>query len=211
MNTRRKPGMADTAKRPPFLLLVGSGALCTIVLVVFARLAYGLVLPAMRDSLGLSNTDMATLGTLTALGYLSLVMVAGVFAARFGSRRAVLLGLLLACAGFAGLSQASNFRLLVPWMMLLGFGTAFGYTPLISLLASWYPNRRGTVIGLVNGGGGVGTLLSGHLVPWLIGTDAQHGWRLVWEVFAGCGVLVMLAVLAFLRDPPRQHAPAAGT
>jgi MFS family permease len=203
--------MADTARRPPFLLLVGSGTLCTIVLVVFARLAYGLVLPAMRDSLGLSNTDMATLGTITALGYLSLVMVAGVFAARFGARRSVLLGLLIACVGFAGLSQASDYRMLVPWMVLLGFGTAFGYTPLISLLASWYPNRRGTVIGLANAGVGVGTLVSGHLVPWLISTDAQDGWRLVWEVFAGCGALVMLAVFAFLHDPPRQNAPDAGT
>ena len=202
--------MADTAKRPPFLLLVGSGTLCTIVLVVFARLAYGLVLPAMRDSLGLSNTDMATLGTITALGYLSLVMVAGVFAARFGARRSVLLGLLIACAGFAGLSQASDYRMLVPWMVLLGFGTAFGYTPLISLLASWYPNRRGTVIGLANAGVGAGTLVSGHLVPWLISADAQDGWRLVWEVFAGFGLLVVLAVFAFLHDPPRQYAPADG-
>lgn len=56
--------------------------------------------------------------------------------------------------------MSSNYRLnlvsaygwLLMAMVLLGFGTAFAFTPLISLLGSWYPERRGTVIGFSNSG-----------------------------------------------------------
>ena len=36
-----------------FALMIAIGMLCTIPLVVFARLAYGLVMPGMLDGLGL--------------------------------------------------------------------------------------------------------------------------------------------------------------
>lgn len=116
--------------RPPVWLLVGTGIICTLVVVVFARLAYGLVLPTMRESLGLSYAAAANLGTVTALGYLSLVMVAGVFAARYGPRRSILLGLVLGALAFCGLAVASSYLLVLLLMAVLGFATAFAYTPI---------------------------------------------------------------------------------
>src|SRR5699024_5943930 len=118
-------------KRPPFALMVATGAACTVVILVFARLCYGLVLPAMREGLGLSYVQAANLSTATALGYLLFVMVAGVFAARYGGKQAVLIGLLLVTGGFIGLTQARDYTTLLVLMVLLGTGTAFGYTPLI--------------------------------------------------------------------------------
>ena len=72
--------------RPPMLLMIAIGMLCTITLVVFA-LAYGLVMPGMLDGLGLDYGKGANLGTVTALGYLTMLMVAGIFASRYGSKQ----------------------------------------------------------------------------------------------------------------------------
>ena len=72
------------SQQPSLVKFVGVSILTSVVVVVFARLAYGLVLPSMQASLGLSFTQAALLGTITALGYLSLVLPAGLFAARFG-------------------------------------------------------------------------------------------------------------------------------
>ena len=193
-------------QRPPFVLMVATGAMCTVVVLVFARLCYGLVLPAMRDGLGLSYAQAANLSTATALGYLLLVMVAGVFAARFGGKQSVLLGLVLVTLGFIGLSQASDYRVLLALMVMLGMGTAFGYTPLISLLANTYPKRRGSVIGFTNSGVGAGMLLAGALVPALTQADTSDGWRHVWLSFAAGGALVTTLVLLFLRNPERPMA-----
>lgn len=193
-------------QRPPFVLMVATGALCTVVLLVFARLCYGLMLPAMRDGLGLSYGQAANLSTATALGYLLLVMVAGVFAARFGGKQAVMLGLVMVTVGFLGLSRANETWVLMLLMILLGMGTAFGYTPLISLLANSYPQRRGAVIGFTTSGVGAGMLLAGMLVPALTEHDIQDGWRHVWEVFACGGVVVSVLALLFLRNPIRHYA-----
>jgi MFS family permease len=197
-------------KRPPTWAMIITGMLVTLVVVVLARVAYGLILPFMREDLGLSYQQAGNLGTASALGYLCLVMFAGVYAARCGGRAAVLLGLGLTTAGFIGLSLSSHYVLLVVLMTLLGFGTAFSYTPVISLLASWFPERRGAVIGMANSGVGIGLLITGTLVPYLNATQGEDGWRLTWGVFAAVSALAAAAVFLFLRNPPHLvHAGGA--
>jgi MFS family permease len=182
--------------------MIGTGIFVVVVVLVFARLAYGLILPPMRAGLGLSYQQAGNLGTITAFGYVCLVMVAGVFAARFGGQLAVLLGVLLAVTGFIGLSLASNYYLIMALMLLLGCGTAFGYTPLVSVLATWFPERRGAVIGLLSSGVGIGMVSAGTLIPYFTEAFGSQGWRLAWALFAVIGGLVAIAVLAFLRNPP---------
>jgi MFS family permease len=197
-------------KRPPAWIMIATSMLVTLVVVVLARLAYGLILPFMREDLGLSYQEAGNLGTISALGYLCLVMLAGVYAARWGGRAAVLLGLALTTVGFIGLSLASHYLLLTVFMVLLGFGTAFGYTPVISLIASWFPERRGAVIGMANSGVGIGILGTGTLVPYLNAAFAENGWRLTWGVFAAISMLAIAAALLFLRNPPNLANPGAG-
>jgi MFS family permease len=200
----------NLSKRPPAWLMIATGMLIALVVVVLARLAYGLILPFMREDLGLSYQQAGTLGTASALGYLCLVMFAGVYAARWGGRAAVFLGLALTTAGFIGLSLASNYVVLMVLMAMLGFGTAFGYTPAISLLAGWFPERRGAVIGMVNSGVGIGMLGTGMLVPYLSAADTATGWRLAWGLFAGISALAVATAFLFLRNPP-SIVSASGT
>jgi MFS family permease len=95
---------------------------------------------------------------------------------------------------------------------LLGIGTAFAYTPLISLIGTWFPARRGLVIGLLNSGVGTGMMSAGWIVPYLAQLDVDHGWRWVWILFAGVAIGALLASLAFVRDPPRPaRSPRALT
>jgi MFS family permease len=192
-------------KRPAIGALIVLGMICILVTVVFARLAYGLILPSMRADLGLSYAQAANLGTVTAIGYLAVLLYAGVFAGRYGGRKAILLGLAFACTGFTGLSISTVYGWLMLFMVLLGFGTAFTFTPLISLLGGWYPERRGTVIGFANSGVGIGMLISGAIVPALTESDPTDGWRQVWMVFALSTAFVGLLVALFLRNPPTNH------
>ena len=181
--------------------MVAAGALVIMVVVVFARLSYGFILPFMRSALGLSYQQAGTLGTASALGYLLLIMVAGMVASRWGGRLAVLSGVTMTMIGFTGLALVSDYRLLVALMTLLGFGTAFAYTPVISLLAAWFPKRRGAVIGVANSGVGLGLLLSGALVPTLHATYGDRGWRIAWALFALTALAALVAGFFLLRNP----------
>lgn len=194
-------------KRPPASIMILTGMLVTLVVVVLARLAYGLILPFMREDLGLSYQQAGNLGTASALGYLCLVMMAGAYAARWGGRAAVLLGLAMTTIGFTGLSFASHYVSLIMFMTLLGFGTAFGYTPVISLLATSFPERRGAVIGMANSGVGIGILVTGTLVPYLSASYGEDGWRITWRVFVAVSALTLAAAFFFLKNPPNLISP----
>ncbi len=196
--------MDTSEKRPPVLVIIPVSMLCTLVAIVFGRLAYGLLLPAMRDNLDLSYAQAANLGTVTALGYLVLLLYAGIFAGRHGGRRAVLIGLAVAALGFAGLSLFSHYWLLLLCMVLLGFGTAFTFTPLVSLLGAWYPEKRGLVIGFSGSGVGLGVLLTGVLIPLFLDNAGPDAWRLVWASFSVAATLTIVMVAIWLRDPPRS-------
>lgn len=188
--------------------LLVSGMLVTLTAVALARLSFGLILPAMQAAFGLSYGQAGRLGTATALGYLALVMVAGGLASRRGGRLSILIGLACLVTGFFGLAVARDYTLLLLLMTLLGVGTAFSYTPLISLIGTWFAKRRGLAIGLLNSGVGSGLFLAGAVVPALTSADATNGWRLAWGVFGAVALVATICVVFFLPDPP---AVAGGT
>ncbi len=174
-------------------------ALCALSL---GRLAYGLLLPAMKENLGLTLQQAGNLGTAISLGYLFLVLPAGLMVARVGARCSVMIGLTLLAAGFALLGLSSSYPVMLLIMMLLGLGTALSYTPLVSLLVGWYPNRRSTVLGIANSGIGIGIFASGFYVPWLINTMGTTGWRSAWFSFAALTVIVLVLAFLVIRNPP---------
>lgn len=183
-------------------MMILTGVFVTLVVIVFARLAYGLVLPDMRLDLGLSIQRAGTLASITALGYVGFVLIGGMAAARWGARNTVLFGVSTVALGFTGLSLSSGYAFLIVFMAMLGVGTAFSYAPMVSLLATWFPARRGLVIGFLTSGVGLGMFTIGLLVPWLQGMFGTGSWRVIWGVFAATGAVVSLMVALFVRDPP---------
>lgn len=198
----------DSTARPNAVITVLCGAFNALVVIVFARLAFGVLLPPMRADLGLTYQQAGTLGTVTALGYLLFVLAGGAAAARWGPRRAVVFGLITVGIGFAGLSVASSYPTLLALKALLGFGTAFSFAPMVSLLAAWYPEKRGFVIGCMSAGIGIGTLLIGFLVPWLQTLFGDAAWRISWGLFAMSAAGVATLVIIAVRDPPGSRAKA---
>ena len=194
------------SRRPNMVLTVLCGALTSLVVIGFARLAYGVILPSMRADLGFSYQQAGILSTITALCYVCFVLAGGVAAARWGARASILFGMLIVVAGFVGLTLATDFWLVALLMGLLGFGTAFAFAPMVALLATWFPEKRGLVIGCMSSGVGIGTLVTGLLVPFLFTTFGEQGWRVSWGVFAGTAVLVTLLISLFVHDPPQSKA-----
>ncbi|WOD09812.1 MFS transporter [Pseudomonas sp. NyZ704] len=202
--------MSQSAMRPNMVITVLCGTLTSLVVIGFARLAYGVILPAMRADLGLSYQQAGILSTVTALCYVCFVLAGGLAAARWGAKASIMFGMLTVAAGFVGLAFAANFWLIMTLMGLLGFGTAFAFAPMVALLATWFPEKRGLVIGCMTSGVGVGVLVSGVLVPFLFATFGEQGWRVSWGVFAGAALLVAVMVGFFVRNPPTAKASDAG-
>ena len=202
--------MSRSTVRPNMLLTVLCGTLTSLVVIGFARLAYGVILPSMRLDLGFSYQQAGVLSTITALCYVGFVLAGGLAAARWGARASILFGMLTVAVGFAGLVFAANFWVIAILMGMLGFGTAFAFAPMVALLATWFPDKRGLVIGCMTSGVGIGILVAGLLVPFLFTLFGEQGWRVSWGVFAGAALGVALMIALFVRDPPRVSASAGG-
>lgn len=180
------------------------GMLTTIVVLAFARLSYGVILPFMREGLQITYKQAGYLGTISSLGYLVTLIFAGILASKWGAKRTILLGMSLVSVGLIGLTFSASFWLTILFMLFLGIGTSFTYTPLISLLVAWFPKNKGFVIGLTTSGAGVGILFSGILVPYLGGVNPEFGWRIAWGVFSIISICVGLLTFIFIKNPPAE-------
>ena len=68
------------------------GLLTTIGAHGFGRMAYTLILPAMKDGLQFTYAQLGLLATGNFIGYLSLAIIGGFLASRFGTRIVISLG-----------------------------------------------------------------------------------------------------------------------
>lgn len=202
--------MSNNANRPNMVITVLCGTLTSLVVIGFARLAYGIILPAMRADLGLSYQQAGILSTVTALCYVCFVLAGGLAAARWGAKASIMFGMITVAAGFVGLALAANFWLVMLLMGLLGFGTAFAFAPMVALLATWFPEKRGLVIGCMTSGVGISALISGVLVPFLFTAFGEQGWRVSWGAFAGVALFVATMIGLFVRNPPKAATSTAG-
>lgn len=199
------PTQTTVASRSGTVLIVAASMLTALVVIVFARLAYGLLLPSMRADLGLGYQQAGNLGTINALGYFLFILPGGMAAARWGSRNTVAGGMLLVALGFVGLAVARSYWMIALLMLALGVGTAYCFAPMLSLVATWFPRRRGMMIGYMTAGIGAGLFLSGLLVPELIEVFGHSGWRVSWGLFAAAAAATLVLVLTGVSDPPPRH------
>ncbi|RST60704.1 MFS transporter [Siminovitchia terrae] len=176
--------------------------LITICISGFGRMAYGILMPYMRDSLNLSYQQAGMLGTSTAVGYLAMVLLVGIMASKWGSKPLVVIGLLLLAGGCIILFNAGSYAASLIGMIMLGVGTAFGYTPLVNIVVGWFPNNRGMMIGLLLSGMGLGTLIASLIAPIFNIWFDDYGWRYLWLLFGVGSILTTLVAVRILKDPP---------
>lgn len=185
-----------------FWLFVITGALVNVTALGFGRLSYGVVMPFMREGLSLSYAQAGMLGTFTAIGYLAMVIFAGLLTAYFGAKKLIVLGGSIVTASLGGLTLVPSYGWALAMMFLSGLGTALTFTPMLALLVGWFPHRRGVVAGSMSSGAGIATFITGGVVPWLVQSFPEWGWRAVWGVFGLCGCLIIVWAAMILKDPP---------
>ncbi|MES5955354.1 MFS transporter [Bacillus fungorum] len=184
-----------------FWVFVLIGMFLIITTTGFARMAYGIILPFMQEGLRLSTAQSGMLGTILFLGYLLTVGTSGIFTIRFGAKSVLLIGSWLVVVSLLGLAFVYSFWLVAICMLCAGAGSALVYTPLMSITVGWFPNKRGTVMGLLLSGAGIGMLFSGIIVPYIVRTFPEYSWRGVWFLFGVITCIVVCIASIILKNP----------
>ncbi len=102
----------------------------------------------------------------------------GYLADRFGARRMVMIGLLALSGAFVFFAFTQNFWWFLVAFVLLSMGQGLGgWVPLMTLMNHWFVRQRGTAMGIVMVGMGIGAMTIVPAIAWAI--DPEVG-RLEW-------------------------------
>ncbi|TDQ92265.1 MFS transporter [Paraburkholderia silvatlantica] len=147
-----------TSAHRTILLLIILGGLFD----AFEQNSIGIVGPVLRQSWGLTATQIGLLNTATfafaALGRL----LSGLIGDRYGRRVMLVTDLLLFTLGAMICALAPNFAILLIGRAIVGFGLGGEMSIAVTMLAEFCSTRsRGAVVGLLNvGAGGLGNFLA---------------------------------------------------
>jgi MFS family permease len=186
-------------------IVIFTGMLATIAAHGFGRMSYTLILPEMKEGLGLTYTQAGLLSTGNFIGYLLFAIIGGFLASRYGTRRVISLSLVLMGISMLLTGIAHSMEWAFAMRLLTGLGNGGAYVPAMALGSIWFTmRRRGFATGIVSGGIGVGTLLGGLIVPHILLTYGADGWRYAWYYLGGAVLLVALIGYLLLRDRPED-------
>ena len=133
--------------------------------------------------------------------------VAGWVVDRFGPRRLMLAGILMAGGALVGLGAVSTLGLFYVCYLLNALGyVCGGPLPNQVLLSRWFDENRGKAMGFAYLGIGVGGAIVPLAATWL---TAHFGWRAALQVLGVAMVVIALPVAWFVRDAPEGAAGRA--
>ncbi|MBU0465719.1 MAG: MFS transporter [Proteobacteria bacterium] len=186
-------------------IIIFMGLVTTVAAHGFGRMAYTILLPAMKDGLNFDYTQLGLLGTGNFIGYLSMAIIGGFLAARFGTRTIISLALLLMGITMILTGLAKSFGFAFSMRLLTGLGNGAAYVPAMALGSAWFSiKKRGFATGIVSGGIGLGTFLSGIIVPFLLTSYGADGWRYSWYILGTIVIVIAIIVFLFLRNQPED-------
>jgi MFS family permease len=186
-------------------VVIFMGLLTTIAAHGFGRMAYTIILPAMKDGLKFDYTQLGLLGTGNFIGYLSMAIIGGFLAARFGTRIVITLALVLMGVTMMLTGLAQTFKFAFAMRFLTGLGNGAAYVPAMALGSAWFAMRkRGFATGIVSAGIGLGTLISGLVVPPILKAFGADGWRYSWYILGGAVLIASGIVFLFVRSRPEE-------
>ncbi len=186
-------------------VIVLVGTLTIVACLGLARFAFGMLLPSMRDALGLSYDEMGLLGTANFAGYLAAVGVTPLLLRYLTPRKLIAGGLLLIAVCIFAISASQEYLQVLVFYSLVGIGSGLANIPLMVLVTYWFRREhRGRAAGLIVIGSGFAIMFSGFLIPVFNTHFGAAGWRASWALIAAIVLLIAIIAALLLRNNPAE-------
>jgi MFS family permease len=144
------------------------------------------------------------------LAFFAIAMpLTGKFIETIGPRRVTIIGGMLTGAGWLLASMVTSvWMLYIVYGMVGGIGVGIAYGVPVAVAARWFPDRRGTAVGLTLLGFGFSAFLTANIAGYLIdATGVMNTFRIF-----GIAFIVLILLLALpLRFPAAGWRPAGWT
>ncbi len=167
-----------------------------------AYYSYGMFKNPMLKDLGWPDAVYSGAHSFFLVMHGIMAIVLGRLSDKYGPRRVVAPGVLLAATGYILTSFISE-----PWQLYIflglftGVGMGAAYVPPLVAAARWFTKRRGLALGIVASGVGAGQVI---IPPTLKSLISSIGWRstIVW--LAAFTFIIGITAAMFLKNPQIQ-------
>lgn len=175
----------------------------------FGRFSYGVLLPAVRDDMGISNTLAGLIGGANVGAYLCGTLLVSWIAGRYRLLAIMRLGLLMVVVGLFSAGISSSPAALASALALAGVGGALLWIPAPVVAADAIPShRRPLAVGLMGSGIGLGVVFASSVSGSLRNSLGDAAWSSVYQIQFAIGFVVMIAVFFLVRH--QQASPSGG-
>ena len=172
------------------------------------RQVFNTVLPAIRDSLGIGDTEVGLIATIFNLCYAFMVPMGGLVGDRYSRKWVVTIAILFwsVATMFTGLATGVIMLILLR-SVATGGGEAFFGPANYSLLGQYHTDTRARAMSIHQTAYYVGVILAG----WLAGYIADKlGWEYSFIIFGAVGVVWGIIMAIRLKDKKEEIAGQAG-
>jgi MFS family permease len=164
-----------------------------------------LLLPLIRQDLGLTYTQAGSLSLAYLLIYGVIQIPVGSLADHYSPRKLVVIGV-LGLMGFSILLGLTHqFWQILLIQLCIGFSAAFMFTPSMSIFISWFSTERRTFAStLITLGVAIGILIINLIFPVIV--NRLDTWRWPFIIFGAVGLIFGLGLFIFGRDTGPRNA-----
>ena len=164
----------------------------------FGMFLFAALMPYMRESIDISNWQLAAIGALTQLAYLAGAMLLGVLGHRLGTERLALLTGIISSGLLLSMSQLRDPMLITLILTCLAASAAISWGCIVELLSRCArPELRSTYLSCASSGTAWGYALNGLMILLVV---PLLGWQGSWQVAGLFGVLVVGLTWHLLRN-----------
>lgn len=191
---RTAPGPQGTAVA---IWVVG---LLIYFLAVFHRSSLAVAGLAATDRFGITAAQLSTFVMLQLVVYAGMQVPVGLLLDRFGSRRILLVGVVLLTAAQAAFAFAESYPVALVARVFVGLGDAMTFVCVLRLVNTWFAPRRIPLVTQLTGVfGQLGALVAAAPMTWAL---RELGWTQAYLAAASLGVVLLVALLLVVRDAP---------
>lgn len=193
--------MADRAPAPArAAVLVWTVGLSAYFLAVVHRTSLAVAGLAATERFDLSASQLASFTMLQLLVYAGMQVPVGLLVDRFGPRSVLLTGVAVMSVAQVGFALAESYPVALAARILVGVGDAMTFICVLRLVSAWFPVRRIPLVSQLTGVlGQTGAVATAAPMTLAL---RELGWTGAYLVLAAAGPVLLVVMLAVLRDAP---------
>jgi len=169
--------------------------------------AMGIWFVAMESTFGWNRTQLSLAFAFTRIEGGILGPIEGYLIDRLGTRRLVLIGLIISGIGWVIFSQIHSLWMFYLAYLVVSLGQGLGsWLPLNTMLNNWFSKKRTIAMGLSNSSSRIGSLILLPVIAWSVDPDADRlGWSLTTAILGLAILGLAFPVSRLIRNRPEDH------